>query len=908
MTDTYDKKKVRIAIGGKNLGRVDNGTITWRKLCGRLSEVTVTPEKFVEYQRGKPQWKNNLKNCAGYWIGGHCADGHRTKKGMTVRDVLCFDIDNGDLYEGDLLKDLRDGNTGISDYEFFVHSSRSHTFVKPRIRVVFLLKEPIKADDYAPLARFMAQKLDATMHAVDPVSFRVAQMMYMPSCSSDVKDQFVSFRNKGTAVDPYQFLEECSEEWRDYETWPRAPGEGDMRPPVDKAEWPMSKKGIVGAFCRVYDIHSAIEEFIPHIYDDLDESGINPRYRLADGSGGHGAVVHDDGVFIYSYHGTDAASETNLNAFDMVRMHLFGKLDDKLEAKGELPSMRKRPSFKAMEDLVADNPEVQKELIADFVSYEALNTDLDEVDEVDTSSEFEAEMSDLLGGSTIKDLVEPDAVSSFLKPEVDKGEWLKDLEVTPTGLKPTIYNAAVIIANDSRTKGCFAFNELTNDVTLVRPLKKPSKHLYAMPLVNKTDGDMVGDHHIDLVRAFIDSPGKPIGSGYGLKLGMGDTGSALGLVARGNSYHPIRRFLKKQQWDGKPRVESFFVDYLASPDNIYTREASRLMFLGAVTRVFEPGHKFDTAIILESEQGTGKSTLISILGMRRWSSELSSEDFGNQQKMVESMQGNWLIELPELKGVGKADANTLKAFISGQKEEVRMAYARTVQPFYRQCIFIGSTNDTQYLIDTTGNRRFLPIVVNKTKYDMIDLDGFEAEVEQFWAEAYQMYLDLRKNHPHGTLPLTLSPEAEAIADGVQESRVREGVEHPLAGTIEHQADRPVLRSTLGNVAQSLDLDAEDDPMVVRNVLSLQSIHAELLGGAGQQIDSRGVANITRAMSLLEGWVRGPRIRSQYLPEGRATVWYRKSSFPTADLVEKETVTNWLRDEGFYTEVADDTEF
>ena len=875
MTDTNDRKKVRIAVGGQNRGLVDNGTVSWRKLCDRLGRVTVTPEKFVQYQRGNVNWKNQLKNCSGYWIGAHCADGKRNKKSISTRDVLCFDVDNGDLYDGDLIKELREGTSPISKYEFFVHSSRSHTFVKPRFRLVFLLANPVTADDYRPLAKYMAKKFDPEMTTVDPVSFRVAQMMYNPSCSSDVEDQFIAFRNEGEALDPYPFLDSCDDDWQDFRKWPTCPGEKEERQQVDKAEWPPSKRGIVGAFCRTYDIFQAIEEFLPDVYVDLDESGSEPRYRLAEGSGGHGAVVYDDGMFLYSHHGTDEASDMNVNAFDLVRLNRFRHLDERARDL-ESMSMKKRPSWKAMEELCANDAEVQRELVSDFVAPEALFSDEGDDDTVvDTRSEEEAELDDLLGDAGGRN----EEARDILGQRQNRGDWRKDLEVTPQGVKPTIYNGSVIIGNDARFRGCFAYNELTCNVTLVKPIK-PARHLSGMDLFNKQDGDMVEDDHMNLVRALIDSPGKPLGPGYGLKLSMADAGAALSIVARENSYHPVRRYLKQQRWDGKPRVESLFRDYLGAPDNVYTRETARLMLIGAVTRVFEPGHKFDTAVILESPQGSRKSSMIKVMGRQRWSSELKNDDFGNQQKMVESMQGNWIVELPELKGIGKADANTVKAFISGEKEEVRMAYARTVKTFYRQCIFIGSTNDAQYLVDTTGNRRFWPIRVFKDKYNPIDTDKLESEMDQIWAEAYVLYQQMRKDFPEGELPLMLSTEAEEIAEMEQGSRVREGLEHTWAGIIETMVDKPVQKATLGNTGMLTDLDSEEEDLsVVRNIVSVQTVWTDMLGFSLDRLDNKGVANVTRAMALVSGWERGPRIRSPYLPEGRATVWYRVDGFP-----------------------------
>lgn len=150
MRTDIDKKMLRLAVGGGNRGLVENGKMAWDKLCKRLDHVTVTSEKFTEYSKMGQSARNDLKNCAGYWIGAHCEDGRRKASTITTRDLVCFDIDSGNMYDGDIIKDLMEGCTPLNQYEFYCHSSRSHTPTNPKIRLVFRLTNRSKLTPTPP--------------------------------------------------------------------------------------------------------------------------------------------------------------------------------------------------------------------------------------------------------------------------------------------------------------------------------------------------------------------------------------------------------------------------------------------------------------------------------------------------------------------------------------------------------------------------------------------------------------------------------------------------------------------------------------------------------------------------------------------------------------------------------------
>ena len=324
----------------------------------------------------------------------------------------------------------------------------------------------------------------------------------------------------------------------------------------------------------------------------------------------------------------------------------------------------------------------------------------------------------------------------------------------------------------------------------------------------------------------------------------------------------MREYLTGLTWDGKPRVETLYVDFLHAPDDAYHRSVARLMMTAAVTRIFEPGHKFDFATILEGLQGKRKSTFIEVLG-RSWFAELNGE-FSDTKMMVELMQGAWIMEIPELTGFSRADVRAIKAFISSRKDRARLAYARRAGEFPRQCIFIGSTNDREYLKDDTGGRRFWPVECRLGPDEEIDTDRLGTEINQLWAEAVVLYQQMRVEKPVGTLPLYLTdPDARRIAARLQESRRVESPDDVLAGKIAEWLDKPVNNGGFD--------DQEDGS--VRNETCTAQIWTECLGGDPRAFKTTEQAMVNRAMQRVPGWGSdGTQMR--FKNYGKQRVFYR----------------------------------
>ena len=201
------------------------------------------------------------------------------------------------------------------------------------------------------------------------------------------------------------------------------------------------------------------------------------------------------------------------------------------------------------------------------------------------------------------------------------------------------------------------------------------------------------------------------------------------------SYHPIREYFDAlPPWDGIPRVDTLFIDYLGATDNAYVRAVARKTLCAAYKRVYEPGIKFDYMPVLNGAQGIGKSTFIANLGMEWFSDSLTLSDM-NDKTAAEKLQGYWILEIGELAGMKKADLDKVKAFVSRVDDKYRASFGRRVTSHPRQCVFFGTTNsENGYLRDITGNRRYWNIKVSgNSKYKPWQMTP--DVVQQIWAEA-----------------------------------------------------------------------------------------------------------------------------------------------------------------------------
>lgn len=250
-------------------------------------------------------------------------------------------------------------------------------------------------------------------------------------------------------------------------------------------------------------------------------------------------------------------------------------------------------------------------------------------------------------------------------------------------------------------------------------------------------------------------------------------------VCRENERNPVVEWLDSLKWDGERRVGSLIVWALGADANEYNRAVERLFMLGAVSRAYDPGCKFDYMPVLMGAQGIGKSKYVSLLAhVPAWYCDNFNTIDGDAA--VEKLRGLWIAEMAELLATKKTkEVEAIKSFITSTKDTIRPKYARETVQRLRVCVFIGTTNDHDFLTDSTGNRRFLPVECNATKCNTW-MFGDEAEhyVEQMWAETVQIW---KMEHPE----LVLSEELTETAKELQDAHTEE---HPVVALAQKVAE------------------------------------------------------------------------------------------------------------------------
>lgn len=515
---------------------------------------------------------------------------------------------------------------------------------------------------------------DLNIDLFDPSTFDVNRLMFWPSVSSDMAYYFEYQDGPFLEAD---YILGLYNDWHDTSEWPTASDSSDViTQAIKKQEDPESKKGIVGLFCRTYTIQEAIATFLSDVYTPAGED----RYTYINGSTAAGLIIYDD-KFAYSHHGTDPAGGRLCNAFDLVRIHKYGHLDT-----GKEKDEQSKKSFKAMEEFAANDKQTKKHIAEEKLA----EAKFDFAEDID------------------------------LPDDEEDTSWTSELTADTKGeYENSANNLNIIFQNDHFLRNTFKLNTFDNKRYVTKSLPW-----------RKIDGvEPLRDVDYSGVRNYIECI-------YGI-VSSQKVDDALALEIEKKKFHPIINYIKSLEWDGIPRINTLLIDYFGAEDNAYTRAAIRKMLCAAVARVFQPGIKFDTALILVGPQETYKSTFVKKLG-KDWFSDTFTTVQGKES--FEQIQGAWLVEIAELSGLKKAEVETIKHYITKCEDTFRPAYGRTIETYKRQCVFFGTTNSKDFLRDPTGNRRFLPVDVRPefiTKSVAEELT--EAEVDQIWAEAYALY-------------------------------------------------------------------------------------------------------------------------------------------------------------------------
>lgn len=300
-----------------------------------------------------------------------------------------------------------------------------------------------------------------------------------------------------------------------------------------------------------------------------------------------------------------------------------------------------------------------------------------------------------------------------------KEQFLKTDKGTPrTNSSKNIY---LILQNDTRLKDLIQYNEFSEK--LVK--RKSNEALKTIP------GEWQ-DADDSKLKLFVEE-------NYGYVPTKDAVSDAIVNYSMDHSFNPVKNRIESVTWDNKPRVETFFIDYLGAEDSEYVREITKRWLVGAVARVYHPGVKFEIVPILFGGQGRGKSTLIGSIYRDYFLDELGS--MGKTKDDFQQLQGRWIVELAELSAMKRTDIEHVKSFISAQYDTFRPSFGKYTTDHPRKAVFIGTSNPPEFLKDKTGNRRFFPIEINvqDKKKDPFNID--DNDIKQVLAEAKVMYED-----------------------------------------------------------------------------------------------------------------------------------------------------------------------
>ena len=322
---------MKIAYGNSRMEKKwKNNEISWDDFCKRVSTTQTTTETVEEYRKmSKPQ-QDSIKDVGGF-VAGHLKAGRRKNGTVLCRSMLTLDMDHGS-------EDILDELDMFNSHKMCIYSTHKHTPEAPRLRLIMPLTRDVSEDEYPAVARKVAQEIGMDMF--DDTTYQPHRLMYWPSTSSN--GEFIFRVLDGDVVNPDYYLG-LYDDWRDVSTWPVSSRESEaVKKTASQQADPLTKDGVVGAFCRTYSIREAIDKFLKDVYEP---SAMEGRYDYIPADSSAGVIIIDE-KFSYSFHATDPACGQLLNAFDVVRVHKFQEDDPK-------------KSFKAMAKFASEDEEVK---------------------------------------------------------------------------------------------------------------------------------------------------------------------------------------------------------------------------------------------------------------------------------------------------------------------------------------------------------------------------------------------------------------------------------------------------------------------------------------------------------------------------------------------------------------------
>jgi predicted P-loop ATPase len=688
--------------------------------------------------------------------GEPCTNLHRRKDAVVSRSAITLDVDHPEPTFTDKLE-------LVFPYQTLVHTTFSSSPDEPRYRLIVAVDRELAPDEYVVAAQALMQLLGPEQF--DPSTVQPERYMFRPAAQH--REWYQHWVLPGTPVPVTDLLENFEP---DLSTKP-------IPKPARKKRDPFDIEGVVGAFNRAYeDLSLLVDEYeLPY-----EESGAD-RWHLVGARSVAGMGPVDRGLW-YSHHVSDPAYGVTCTAFDLVRLHHFGELDE--DTPRQTP-IHKLPSYEAMLDLATVDARVTAELVG---------------------PDFAAEMAE----------------------DVEDNEWRAQIRRSNrTGhMQDTITNWDLIARNHELFQGLY-FNEFTLAVETDQdfPWRKVEN---GGPILTKRDINALS---LQLEREF------------GLRPTRLMVESIIDVCSMRRFVNPVRDYLDNLVWDGQPRVETCLPGVR---DSEFARMVARKVMTAAVARIYEPGCKWDHTLVLFGNEGIGKSEWINRIA-RGHSATLGR--VGDKDTLL-IMQRSWIMVSDEGHSLRKADADTIKEFLTRSEDVFRMPYDRESVAHKRHCVIWSTTNDSVFLRNQQGNRRFL--IVNCE--DRVDFDEITSDyVDQLWAEAVYMY--------RAGEQLYLNDEESELAGWYRESFVEED---SISGIIEEYLDNLVPENwgTMSPTQRRQWVEDRAEGLVpegteqITEVCSTQ-IWVEALGRPIGDRRRPDLLEITTALKKLPGWKKLP---------------------------------------------------
>jgi len=404
--------KLYVSTGNSRMEKKWNGQeMELSDFIERVSHTHRTSETIEQYRKMPKGKQDDIKDVGGFVLG-RLKGGRRKKDTVISRSAITLDMDYG-------TEDILDQLELFHDMRCVVYSTHKHTPENPRLRLIIFLTREVTPDEYGAVSRMLAS--DIGIELFDDSTYEPSRIMYWPSTSSD--GEFIFKEITGKVIDPDEILGHYKD-WRDLSTWAVSNRQHNIVDrTIKKQEDPLSKNGIIGAFNRTFTVTQAIDTFISDVYKP---SAMQGRYDYIPADSSAGVVVYDD-LFVYSHHATDPACGLLMNAFDVVRIHKFGQLDQKVSEDTE---SIKLPYFKAMQEFASKDEKVKGTLAKE--REEAAKLEFNKLGEVE--------------------------------------DWQLKLDIDKQGkIKDTLSNIATIIKFDENLQS-IVFNQLKNSVDIIGEL------------------------------------------------------------------------------------------------------------------------------------------------------------------------------------------------------------------------------------------------------------------------------------------------------------------------------------------------------------------------------------------------------------------------------------------------------